>query len=147
MNRQKYKTVTVNLLGSDQLDHLLTLLTSVPLDREDPVEVIIRERVRQRNNGQNALYWKRLSEIAEQAIGKNGQQYDADAWHDNCGRHVMPDEVITKDGEIRSKWIERPDGSLGVISTTQLETGFFAQYTEMVEAYGASLGVRFQANG
>lgn len=144
--RQNFKTITVNLLGRAQLDHLLALLASVPLGETNPLEVVIRERVRKRNNGQNALYWKRLAEIAEQAF-VDGKSYDADTWHHYCTRYIMPDTVLTKDGEVRSKWIDTPHSEVRVISTTQLETGFFAQYTEMVEAYGASLGVCFQANG
>ena len=57
----------------------------------------------------------------------------------------MPEKVTTKDGEVRSKWIEVPSGDPIVISTAQLERRCFAEYTTAVEAFGAGLGVQFHA--
>ena len=58
----------------------------------------------------------------------------------------MPETIVTKDGETRSKWEEVPDGDAVVISTTKLERRCFAEYPTAVEAFGASLGVQFSAN-
>ena len=88
----------------------------------------------------------RLHEIAEQGWFQ-GRLYSADVWHEYAKKHIMPEEIITKDGEIRSKWVESPDGSRVVISATQLAKACFAEYTEMVEAFGAGLGVRYKEKG
>lgn len=142
--RPTYKTVTVNLLKRAQFDYLLSVLAQVPLDETNPLEVVIREPVSHRSSEANRYYWHLLGEIAEQAIMR-GRKFEADDWHEHCGRVVMPDTIITKDGEERSKWIELPDGSVRVISTTRLERACFAEYTQAVEAYGSSLGVLFSA--
>jgi len=106
--------------------------------------VVIREPVKVRGLDQNGLYWLRLGEIAEQAWF-GGRQYSKEVWHHYCGINIMPEKVTTKDGEVRSKWIEVPSGDPIVISTTQLERRCFAEYTAAVEAFGAGLGVQFHA--
>lgn len=121
-------------------------MENLPLDLEKPLEVIIREEVKQRGLSQNAYYWMRLGEIAEQGWFQ-GRLYSADVWHEYCKKYVMPEEIVTKDGEIRSKWVDSPDGSRVVISTTQLAKGCFAEYVGMVEAFGATLGVRYKEKG
>ena len=141
--RPSFQTRQILLRSQQQVDTLLFLIPNLPLDADKPLEVLIREQVKQRGISQNAYYWMRLHEIAEQGWFQ-GRLYSADVWHEYAKKHIMPEEIITKDGEIRSKWVESPDGSRVVISTTQLAKACFAEYTEMVEAFGAGLGVRFK---
>lgn len=143
--RGKFATKKILLRTKTQLDNLLALAPHLPLDESHPIEVVIREEVKTRGIDANAYYWLRLGEISEQAWF-NGRQYISDVWHEYCKRHIMPEEVTTKDGETRSKWTETPDGELTVISTTMLEKSSFHEYTTAVEAFGASLGVMFSAN-
>ena len=125
------------------MDSLTFLIPNLPLDKDNPLEVTIREQVKQRGLDQNGLYWLRLREIAEQGWFQ-GRLYSAEIWHEYAKKHIMPEEIVTKDGEIRSKWLDTPDGEPVVISTTQLAKGCFAEYTQLVEVFGAELGVRFK---
>lgn len=145
MPKVKFKQIKILLRTRRQVESLLSIVPHLPLDESHPLEVVIREEVKGRGFDANAYYWLRLGEIAEQAWF-NGRQYISDVWHEYCKRHIMPDEITTKDGEIRSKWTETPDGELTVISTTVLEKSSFHEYTTAVEAFGASLGVKFSAN-
>lgn len=145
MTRPKFEQRRLLLRGQDQVDRAIALLRNLPLDDKKPLEVLVREEVKGRKLDQNGYYWMRLGEIAEQAW-VNKKQFNSDLWHEYAKRHLMPEEVTTKDGERRSKWIEAPDGELSVISTTLLERACFAEYTTIVEAFGASLGVEYSAN-
>lgn len=121
---------------------LLAVIGNLPIDEARPLQVMVSEEMKQRGLDANAYYWVRIGEIADQAW-LEGRQYNDDCWHEYAKRNIMPDEITLKDGTVRSKWIELPDGSLTVVSTTQLERKCFATYTTMVEAFGASLGVRY----
>ena len=146
MNRSKFQPMTFLLVNSQVVQNLVRLLHNLPVDADRPLEVVIREPVRQRGLDQNGYYWHRLGEISEQGW-LNGRQFDSYLWHEYAKIHLMPDLVTTKDGIERSKWMESPDGSLAVISTTLLEKGCFAQYTQLVEIFGAQeLGVRFSVS-
>jgi len=95
---------------------------------------------------QNGLYWLRLGEIAEHGWIA-GRQYNADVWHQYCRRNIMPNEITLKDGTVRSKWLESPDGVMETVSTTQLEKTCFSEYIRAIEVFGAQeLGVHFSAN-
>jgi len=145
MARDKFMPVRFYLSSRRILENLCNYLSTLPLDADRPLEVVIREPVRQRGLDQNGYYWHRLGEIAEQGW-LNGRQFDSYLWHEYAKIHLMPDLVTTKDGIERSKWMESPNGSLAVISTKLLEKGCFAQYTQLVEIFGAQeLGVRFSA--
>lgn len=141
MKREKFQTRRIILRGPQQRDTLLSLIPHLPLG----LEVVIREEVKVRGLDANGYYWLRLGEIAEQAYS-DGKQYSSDVWHEYMKRYVMPDMITTKDGVVRSKWLESPDGRTVAISTTLLERGCFAEYTTAVEAFGAGLGVMYSAN-
>jgi NinB protein len=137
----KYHTRSVIITTEASRATALALVTHAPIG----IEIVVREAVKARGLDANGLYWLRLGEISEQAW-LNGRQFTADIWHEHCRREVMPDTITKKDGEDRSKWVEMPHGLPMVISTTQLERKCFSEYISMVEAFGASLGVRFSAN-
>ena len=123
----------------------MALLEHVPIDAEHPLEMLIRPLVEKRSNVQNALYWKRLGEIEDQAW-LFGRSYSAETWHEHCRQEVMPDVVEIKNGDLASKWIELPNGTRYVRSTTELSKKCFADYITLVERFGASLGVMFSAD-
>lgn len=141
MEKLKYHPRKFILTGESQRDLALSALKNAPLG----IEVVLREPVKVRSLDQNGLYWKRLTEIQDQAWF-NGRQYSKETWHHYCAMYYMPDEVTTKDGEVRSKMEPTPDGSPCVISTAKLEKKCFAEYVTSVEAFGCSLGVQFSAN-
>ena len=145
LTRPKIPKFSTLIVSERQKEILAAKIMNLPVDQDNPIQVDIGEKPKARGLDQNAYYWKRMSEISEQAFS-NGRKYAADIWHEYCKRHVMPDQVETKNGEMVSKWIEMPDGNVAVISTTELGKKQFAQYTEMCEAMGAELGVMFSAN-
>lgn len=144
-NRTKFVTRSILLVGDIQLKTAHALLNNLPIDTKKPLELVIREQVKQRGLDANGYYWLRLGEIAEQAW-VNGKQHTAKVWHEYAAEHIMPEQITTKDGVVRSKWIDKPYGGITVISTTELERGCFAEYTSLVEVFGAELGVMFSAN-
>jgi hypothetical protein len=146
MKRDKFQTRSILLVGMMQKDTARLVIENAPIDMANPIEVVIREQVKARGLDANGYYWLRLGEIAEQGWF-NGKRFNSDVWHEWAKRHLMPEVVTTKDGEKRSKWLDTPDGTATVISTTQLEKSCFAEYTSIVEAFGAQeLGVRFSEN-
>ncbi len=145
MKRQKFETRRIELREHKQVERAIEALIAAPLDNLNPLEFLLQEKPKKRGLDQNGYYWLRLGEIAK-AAWLDGRQYNSDCWHEYSKRNIMPDEIADKDGVKRSKWVELPDGSLTVISTTELEKVCFAQYTTMVEAFGASLGVEFSAD-
>ena len=143
--RQPMKPVSYLLRNEKVRTSLIALLPTLPLDDENPIQCLIREVVKVRSDAQNALYWVRLDEISEQAWLFN-RQYPAIVWHHHCCRVILPNLIKTKDGCICSKYIETPDSSTLIISTTQLETECFGEYITKVEVFGAELGVQFSVN-
>jgi NinB protein len=143
MTRDPYTKRTL-LLASEMVKETAKLLIdNAPLDPIKPIQVTIGEATKQRGLDANGYYWLVLNQIAEQGW-LHGKRFNSDAWHEYAKRSLMQDEITTKDGEKRSKWIELPEGAMAVISTTQLEKSCFAEYTTLVEVFGAQeLGVRF----
>ena len=132
-------------MSDQQKELLIRKIINLPIDKDKPIQVVISEKTKQRGLDQNAYYWLRMSEIAEQAFSNN-RQYSPEVWHEYCKKNVMPDQVETKTGEIVNKWLESPDGQAIVVSTTELSKKQFAEYTEICEVFGANLGVIFSAN-
>lgn len=142
-SRPPFTTRTMRLTSADVRDRAIATIRNAPIDVSKPLQLVLREEPKRRSNPQNSLYWALLGDIAEQAwIDK---QYPADVWHEHCRRHVMPERITTADGVEQSKWIDMPDGSSTVISTTLLSQKSFAEYITAVEAYGAQLGVLYSA--
>lgn len=121
-----------------------------PIDAERPIEVVIRERPKQRKPDQNALMWAgSLKDIAEQGY-VNGRTYSASVWHEYFKAEFLPEEYDPErcKSETYQKWDFNPAGVPVLVgSTTDLTPKGFAEYLTQVEAYGAvELGVRFHAN-
>jgi hypothetical protein len=142
--RNPIDKVIVLIRSEQQKELLANKISNLPVDCDRPIQIVISEQTKKRGLDQNGYYWLRLGEIAAQ-VWRNNKQYTSELWHDYCKKHEMQEEVELKDGTVCSKWIEAPDGSVTVISTTQLSKRCFAEYTQIVEAFGAGLGVMFSA--
>ncbi len=87
---------------------------------------------RKRTTKQNKRYWGGgvLAQVAAQAV-VNGQQFSADAWHEQFKRWFIGVD-------------ELPDGTVIGKSSTKLDTMEFSAFCDQVEAYAATqLGVTF----
>ena len=147
MKRLKFQTRQIMLRSVLQRDLLFALTAHLPLDEENPLEVLIREPVKARGMDQNALMWVGpLADIAAQAWVQ-GRQFSAEVWHEHFKRMYLPEEFdpeLTKEGY--RKWDYTPTGERVLIgSTTQLTKRGFSQYLEQIEADGAGMGVQFGA--
>lgn len=145
MNRDKYITRTIFLVGQEQRIMAERVLANAPIDPLNPLEFVIRERVRQRKLDQNSLMWVGpLKDISEQGY-INGRRYSDVVWHEHFKAEFLPeefDEELTKVGY--QKWDYTPGGNRVLVgSTTQLTVKGFSQYLEQVYAFGANLGVMF----
>jgi len=144
--RNKIETRSVLLKSPLQQHLLISLVNTLPLEQDNPIEVLIREQPKDRTLDQNRYYHWRVTSITKDGWFHK-KQWPHDTWHTFLGKHIMPEEITTKDGEVRSKWIEGIDGELQVISTKLLEKKCFADYITLCEVFGAEeLGVQFPVN-
>lgn len=148
MNREKFTTRTIRLIGEQQLNTAMALLSNLPIDTKKPLELVIREEVKPRKLDQNALMWVGpLKDISEQAY-VNGRTFSDVVWHEHFKEEFLPesfDAELTKEGY--KKYEFTPSGKRVLVgSTTQLTVKGFALYLQQVEAFGANLGVMFHAN-
>jgi len=148
MDRPKFITRTIRLLGQPQRDIALAAVSNAPLDPAKPIEVVIREERKARKADQNAALWAGpLRDIAEQAWVQ-GRRYPAETWHEYFKREYLPEiddaDIDSLVRENYRKWDIDPAGERVLIgSTTQLTVRGMALYMQQVEAHGASLGVQF----
>lgn len=146
IKRKRFSPRQFLLRSSRQVELVIAALRNAPLDEQHPLECVIREFRMVRTLEANARYWVMLSDIAEQAWF-DGRQYSAESWHEYHKRHTLPDVVVVKGGEVRSKWIDEPGGGRHVVSTTELESRCFSDYMQAVEVCGAEMGVQFSLQG
>lgn len=149
MRQRLHNPRTFLLVGASQQAAAQTFLANLPLDADEPLEVVVRERVKPRKMSQNALMWVGpLADIAEQAW-VHGKRFTAEAWHEHFKREFLPEEFdpeLCLDGYV--KWQITPRGDRALVgSTTMLTVKGMAQYLQQVEAAGAELGVEFRARG
>ncbi|CUJ70041.1 MULTISPECIES: recombination protein NinB [Achromobacter] len=146
MRQRLHNPRTFLLIGASQQAAAQTFLANLPLDADEPLEVVVRERVKPRKMSQNALMWVGpLADIAEQAW-LLGQRFPAESWHEQFKRDFLPEEF---DSELclegYRKWEYTPRGDRVLVgSTTMLTVKGMAQYLTQVEAAGAELGVEFR---
>ena len=151
--RPKVGISPIYLRGQSQVEFAVKAIRGVPLDSENPVEVLIREKPRQRGLTLNAAYWAGpLADIARQAW-RNDRQYSAEVWHSGMKTLFLPDPdepdfdpAHVLDPEKYVKWVINPitDQRDCVGSTTQLTDAGMRIYLLKMEAFAAQeLGVRF----
>ena len=145
VKRNPIAKIIVLIRSELQKELLTSKIANLPVDEDNPIQIVISEQTKARGLDANAYYWLRLGEVSAQAWSA-GRQYQSDIWHEYCKRNIMSDIVEIKSGDMVSKYMDSPDGNAVIISTTQLSKKQFAEYTEAVEAFGCSLGVMFSAN-
>lgn len=145
MNRPKYQTRHIMLIGSMQKETAKILIDNAPMDAVHPIEFVIREAIKPRKIDQQKLMWSgALKDISEQAWVQ-GKQFSAEVWHEHFKREYLP-ETFTEGETLEGyeKWSYLPSGERVLIgSTTKLTTKGFAKYLDQVHAFGGGLGVRF----
>lgn len=145
MNRDLYPKRVIRLVGEQQRQTAISVLNSLPIDSDKPLCITFAEEVKLRKLDQNALMWvSQLQDIETQAyIG--GRTYSKTIWHEFFKKEYLPekfDAELTKEGYI--KYELDPVGDFVLVgSTKDLTIKGFAQYLELITAYGASLGVEF----
>ncbi len=146
--RSKFATRTIYIAGETQRDTLIQCARNLPLDKDNPLEVVIREKQKVRGLDANALMWVGpLKNIAEQAW-VNGRTFSDVVWHEHFKALYLPEEYdpeLTKEGY--KKWDYTPSGDKVLVgSTTELLKKGFSIYLEQIHADGANMGVQFSAS-
>lgn len=151
-DRPKFTERKIILAGRIQLSTAQAALLNLPIDPDNPLEVIFREQKKVRGLTANAKMWVGpLADIAEQGY-VDGKKFSAEVWAEFFKRHNLPDPdaedfdpTHVKDGYI--KWDYTPDGERVLVgSTTQLSVKGFSVYLEKMHADGANIGVQFSAS-
>ena len=148
-----FKPQIVRLVGQKEVDVAIAKLLHVPLNDDEPLEMVLRPVSKQRGLDQNAKMWVGpLKDIEEQAW-VNRRQYSAEVWHEHFKAEYLPEiddpdlDTLVKHPETYRKWDTNPKGERVLVgSTTDLTKRGFALYLQQVEAFGASLGVLFTAS-
>lgn len=147
-DRPKYVTRSLILRSETVRESAMAAIRNAPIDVLRPLEILVREEVKARKLDQNALMWVGpLADIAEQGW-VDGKQYSAEVWHEYFKREYLPETFNAEEcKEGYCKWSHTPGGERVLVgSTTGLTISGFAKYLTQVEAFGASLGVRFHVN-
>ncbi len=148
MSRPPFTERKVLLVGEQQRDTVLNLVRNLPLDADNPLEVVVRERVKGRKMSQQALLFAGpMTDIANQAW-LDGRQFSVEIWHEFMKREFLPEEFDPEQcKEGYEKYSLDPKGERIMIgSTTQLTVKGYSNYLEQVFAFGANLGVLFSAS-
>lgn len=94
----------------------------------NPICVTLSEAKAKRSLEQNALYWRWLSQVAEEGWWQ-GKRYTAEQWHGEFGYCFLPK-------------IELPSGQMLPVSTTTLSVEQFTTYLDEVGKWVAdNLGI------
>jgi hypothetical protein len=126
-----------------QLSATINYIQNLPLNEEKPLEVVIQQHTKQRSLDQNSLYWKRVTEIAEQAWIE-GRQYSKEAWHQYFVSEIMPTKITDKKGKERLKFENVPMCTkVAYVSTSNLSKESFGEFIEAITAFGSGIGVIF----
>ena len=96
------------------------------LNCDEAVEVVVKPYKRNRNNDQNALYWKWITIIG------NDLGYDKDEMHELLAYKFLGLEQKEIDGRKFEQ----------IRSTTKLSVGGMSEYMERVQRWAAEMGVR-----
>lgn len=148
MNRQLYTTRPFLLKTEQVRERLVLAIRNLPIDEVKPLEVVIREQVKQRKLDQQALLFAGpMRDISEQAWFE-GRQHSVEVLHEYLKRELLPEDFdpeLCLDGYV--KWDIDPSGNRILIgSTKQLTVKGYSMYLEAVFAFGASLGVQFRSS-
>ena len=154
LTRQKVELPPILLRSETQRALAYARLKQLPLDPDQPVEILMREQVKKRKLSLNAAMWAGpLKDIETQARypPPNGDQYPALVWHGMLKEKFLPDPDAegfdpTWALEDYRKWIYDPfkDERTMVGSTTKLTNKGMRRYLLEIEAYmSQEFGVTF----
>lgn len=138
---------TFTLINQFVRDNVKRAIDNLPVNAS--MEVVIRERKKQRTKYHNAAMWAGMLNDIEEQAWLLGRQYHKDIWHEHFKREFLPEgheddfaKMVLKGYE---KWRELPSGErICIGSTTKLTKYGMALYMQKCEAYAANdLGVRF----
>lgn len=148
--RDKFKEIVIKLDSKAVVDELIVILPDLPIDEENPLQVVIREAVHPRTLEQNKLYHAIASDISEQVwIGK--KKYLPDVWCHYLKELFLPELAepgITKAGY--KKWMQSLTGERILNgSTTDLKIRGMTEFISKITLYASEHGVVFsdQENG
>lgn len=95
-------------------------------------KLVLTIKLQKRSSKQNRRYWGGgvLAQIAAQAV-VNGRLFSAEIWHEQFKRQFIG-------------VIELPNGQVQGMSSTELDTAEFCEFSDQIEAYAQTdLGVHF----
>jgi hypothetical protein len=131
---------TFVLRGEDQaraLHAFLKMNASAMATQGQPLEVQVRVWKPRASDAQRALIWIVNEQIAQQAWIA-GRRFDAETWHEQAKRELLPEE--TRKGV--KKWRFLPNGERELnMSTEHLDREEKTAYIDALMAYAGSLGV------
>mgnify|MGYP001573911610 CR=1 FL=1 len=151
MNRARVETRQILLRAPQQVELAIRLIQNLPLDYEEPIEIIIREQKKKRSLDLNAAYWAGPLADLERDGWVHGIQLSAEQWHFRAKQLFLPDENAPDfdSSEVLKgyqKWIFDPwqDSRILIGSTTKLSQKGMRKFVLQVEAWGASeFGIEF----
>lgn len=151
--RAKIETRSVFLRSQAQVDFLLILIAKLPLDDENPVEVVMREQLKKRQDRLNQAMWAGPLRDIEAQAEFQGRKFSAEVWHEHLKELFLPDENLpdfdpTHVLDDYRKWDIDPFNGQRRLhgSTTHLTDRGMRAYLLQVEAHMASeYGVTFTA--
>lgn len=159
MNRQEIEDHPILLRSAVQRAHAHACIDELPLDQDNPVEILIREQVKKRKLSLNAAMWAGPLRDIELTGWFQGRQYRAEIWHEHFKEAFLPDEndpdfdpLHVVEGYV--KWAIDPwkDTRALVGSTTQLTAKGMRVYILKMEAeasqeYGVTFTERLEPMG
>jgi hypothetical protein len=148
--RDKFTTITITLDSAASEQELLTLIPTLPIDKETPLQVCIRELVHDRTLEQNKLYHAIIADMADQ-LWIDKKRYLPDVWSHYMKELYLPE--FPESGITRAaykKWMVTLTGERILSgSTTDLKIKGMTEFISKVTLYAAEHSVVFtdQING
>jgi hypothetical protein len=151
LTRDKVETRPVLIASEVIRIRLHAWIDNLPIDPNQPIEVLIREQVKKRKLTLNAAMWAGPLADIERDGWVQGRQFRAEIWHEHFKELFLPDENAPDfdrshvlDGY--QKWDVNPWSGNRVLvgSTTQLTDKGMREYLLKMEAEAATeYGVTF----
>lgn len=150
--RPKVPDKTFNLVSEDVIPPIGRYLHQMPIDPDNPIEVVIREPKKKRKLSMNDAMWAGPLRDIEREGWYQGHQYRAEVWHEHFKEMFLPDENDPEFDpshvlEGYQKWGTNPWTGARVLvgSTTQLTDPGMRLYLLQMEAEAATEhGVTFR---
>jgi len=144
VQRPPIETKSILVRSGNQIVYAISQLPLIPIDSENPVEILIREQVKQRKMSLNDAMWAGpLADIAREAYHL-GKRWTAEEWHEGFKSIFLPDpdgmdwdpRMVTHP-EIYHKWSTNPctGERICIGSTTHLTDLGMKTYLREMEAF------------